>query len=70
MVGISSLSISRYSKFIASLLLSAATIVQTYPNVDWKQALTAGIGTALVWLVPNSAPFSPVTVKTTAMPPE
>jgi hypothetical protein len=52
--------LGNYSKFIVALLLSAATIVQTYPNIDWKQAVTAGIGAALVWLVPNSA----ATVKT------
>lgn len=47
---------SKYAKAIVALLTSAETVAQLYPNVHWAQAVSAGIGTFLVYFVPNGQP--------------
>lgn len=47
---------NKYAKAIISLVTSAETVLALYPNVHWIQAVSAAVGTALVYLVPNSVP--------------
>lgn len=41
-------------KFIVSVLTSAAAYLNS-PDMGWKQAVVLGIGSVLVWLVPNTS---------------
>lgn len=52
------------TKFIVSVLTSASAFLST-PGMGWKQAVVLGIGSILVWLVPNSNPTVVTTVKPT-----
>lgn len=45
---------SNYNKLIISLVFSALTVLQAYPSVSWRQAVLAGLGTFLVYWMPNN----------------
>jgi len=47
------MNISNSNKAILALVFGALTVLQQYPTVNWQQAVLAGLGTVLVWLVPN-----------------
>jgi hypothetical protein len=49
------MNISRYYKTIAAVLSVVAIVLQTeYAHNQWANAVIAGIGALLVYLVPNS----------------
>jgi hypothetical protein len=41
------------TKTVVSVLTSVSVYLST-PNMGWKEAVTLGIGSVLVWLVPNT----------------
>lgn len=45
--------IGNYAKSLISLLTSAESVLSLYPHIHWAQAVASGVGTFLVWLVPN-----------------
>lgn len=47
------------NKAIVSLLGDVVLYLQEYPGVGWKQITIGLIGTALVWLVPNTSKSVP-----------
>lgn len=49
---------NNYAKTIVTLLTSAETVLSLYPNIHWVQAVSAGVGTFLVYFVPNGTPDS------------
>lgn len=59
---------SNYNKLIISLVFSALTVLQAYPAVSWRQAVLAGLGTFLVYWMPNN-PKTP-TVQNPAVEPQ
>lgn len=42
------------TKTVVSVLTSASVYLTT-PDMGWKEAVVLGIGSVLVWLVPNTA---------------
>ena len=49
------MNINAYLKFIVAALAALAVALQTaYPGYAWSQAIVAGVGAILVYLVPNS----------------
>jgi hypothetical protein len=52
--------VNQYLKFIVAALSAAGVVLSTaYPASRWSEAVIAGIGAALVYLVPNT-PKPPV----------
>lgn len=52
---------SNYNKLIISFVFSALTVLQAYPAVSWRQAVLAGLGTFLVYWMPNN-PKTPAVI--------
>lgn len=49
------MNVNSYLKFLVASLTAVGVALQTaYPADHWSQAIVAGVGAVLVYLVPNS----------------